>query len=735
MIDDHDICVEIEELRTLLTAIVLEDATDAQWDRLNQLLLANAEARWFASRFLEEESTLRRQFDLLGRVVSFHTPVGPACRRSEADATPESELREQLSINTVSDPSRALRRSMVVALALAASVIVLAGAAALWIDRGGLARGSDQSAPRALRPQVGFMFDNLIDEPDRESATDPPISKPIRVGDVITTVRGLAKLRFSCGAEVFLKGPAELAVLSPMRAALRRGTLTARVAESAHGFRIDTPNSKVIDLGTEFGLTVDENGATDMVVFSGKVALEYADTRPDDSLSPVPSIPQSNVRMLGGGRLLTDGEAMRITASGEVMRLMSVRNSDYPLPGDQYRPPAGWEPIIGSVSDNLREGDTTKCYRIVHHGFAEDARAYVDRPYEWNGLNAEYGLPTFLRGADYVMPFCDDKLSSTLEVRISITRPARLYVLVDDRVDRPHWLTEGFHDTGYNVGIDESSRAASWLSLGCGAGVSIDQSFSVWYADIEMPSTVMLGSMKSPTNISLMYCVAAIPLELAKAMPIEPVGNHQSRLGRGFTTPDRLPVPRAEARTERVDEFALLTIARPVGDDAASANNDVKFRIESNGGQFLPHERVIVDRGTLPLLNDGQVAQNHDDLNENVWYDGQGRFSVDLLKPSSIFEINTFSWHWFERAPHFFTVWGSNAKQMPDTAFEEPDKADGWELIGFVNTLSLGHGGIHASSFRAREGRLGPYRYLLWITEDTTRGTFFTEIDVHAADE
>jgi hypothetical protein len=735
MIEMHDNNAELHELRTLLTAAVLEDATVEQWDRLNQWLLSDAEARRIASRFLEEESMLRRQFEMFDRVVGFHTPPETDCCDLSGDADLEPESRETQTFPESSIASSRVRRAIAVLIALAACILLAFGALEVWDNHGDQFQLADRRELKPLATQVGLMYQDQFSDPGTGLADDLSLSSPIRVGDLITTDSGLAKLQFTCGAEVLLKGPAVLKVLSPMRASLRRGTLTARVEESAHGFRIDTPNSKVIDLGTEFGLTVDENGATDMVVFSGKVALEYSDTKPDDSLTPALSIPPSNVKLLGGGRLLTDGEAMRITETGEVKRLMTVRNSDYPLPSDQHRQPANWTPIIGSVSDNLREGDTTMCYRIVHHGFDEDARAFVDRPYEWNGLNAEYGLPKFLRGADYVMPFCDDKLSSTLEVRVAITRPARLFVLIDNRVELPQWLTERFRDSGFDIGIDESARAASWLSLGRGAGVSIDESFSVWYMDVELPSTVLLGSMKSPTNISLMYCVAAIPLELASTTAAEPIRHHRPRLGRGFTTPDLLPTPQAEVRTERVNEFSQLTIARPTADDLASGKNGVKFRIESNGEKYLPHARVVVDRGMLPLLNNGQVAQNNDDLNQNVWYDGQGRFSVDMLKPVEIAEINTFSWHWLERAPQFFTVWGSDAEQMPDTSFVEAEQANGWELIGYVNTFPLGHGGVHASSLRGGDGSIGRYRHLLWITENTTRGTFFTEIDVHAANE
>jgi hypothetical protein len=147
---------------------------------------------------------------------------------------------------------------------------------------------------------------------------------------------------------------------------------------------------------------------------------------------------------------------------------------------------------------------------------------------------------------------------------------------------------------------------------------------------------------------------------------------------------------------------------------------------------FLPHKDVRIENGTLPVLNDGQVSQNHDDLQRNVWYDSQGRFSADLLRPRNITEINTFSWHWFERAPQFFTVWGSNEAQMPPTDFVEADQAAGWDLIGYVNSRHLYDGQVHVSSLRRPDGPIGPYRYLLWIAEFTGNGTFFTEIDVQA---
>lgn len=84
---------------------------------------------------------------------------------------------------------------------------------------------------------------------------------------------GLARLRFANGVSVTLQGPAEFEIVSGDHARLHSGILTADVPESAIGFRIDTPALQVVDLGTSFGVSVDDNGLTDVSVFEGEVEV------------------------------------------------------------------------------------------------------------------------------------------------------------------------------------------------------------------------------------------------------------------------------------------------------------------------------------------------------------------------------------------------------------------------------------------------------------------------------
>jgi hypothetical protein len=54
---------------------------------------------------------------------------------------------------------------------------------------------------------------------------------------------------------------------------LTRGRISAVAAGAAHGFVVQTPNARVTDLGTEFGVGVTLAGATEVDVFQGQVQV------------------------------------------------------------------------------------------------------------------------------------------------------------------------------------------------------------------------------------------------------------------------------------------------------------------------------------------------------------------------------------------------------------------------------------------------------------------------------
>lgn len=93
----------------------------------------------------------------------------------------------------------------------------------------------------------------------------------MKPGKVLALERGFVEIGFESGANLILEGPARLELLSGKSAKLLYGKMAARVPKSARGFSIVSPQGEVVDLGTEFGMSVAQNGATEVFVFQGEV--------------------------------------------------------------------------------------------------------------------------------------------------------------------------------------------------------------------------------------------------------------------------------------------------------------------------------------------------------------------------------------------------------------------------------------------------------------------------------
>ncbi|HEX3131995.1 MAG TPA: hypothetical protein VHX44_00260 [Planctomycetota bacterium] len=122
---------------------------------------------------------------------------------------------------------------------------------------------------------------------------------------------GTALVRFDGGAEVLLSDVVDLTLESPGSAALQVGRVTVRASEGAAGFILRTPLSEVTDLGTEFALSVDHAGATDLQVIEGEVAWRGLRTTSADS-----------------GTVLRQGQGVRLRsandATGEALTLTAT---------------------------------------------------------------------------------------------------------------------------------------------------------------------------------------------------------------------------------------------------------------------------------------------------------------------------------------------------------------------------------------------------------------------------
>src|SRR5690606_20957662 len=97
---------------------------------------------------------------------------------------------------------------------------------------------------------------------------------PVLAHEPIVLRRGMVKLRFDTGAEVILNAPIEVVPISAGEVRLVKGELVGRcLIDAARGFAVQTANARIVDLGTEFGVRITDNGATEAHVFDGEVML------------------------------------------------------------------------------------------------------------------------------------------------------------------------------------------------------------------------------------------------------------------------------------------------------------------------------------------------------------------------------------------------------------------------------------------------------------------------------
>jgi len=130
-------------------------------------------------------------------------------------------------------------------------------------------------------PEVETVATLVEAEGCRWAGSELPTAQGSRLGvGTLALVEGMATLEFESGARVTLEAPATLEVLSKMHCRLVEGSVVADVPEPAHGFTVDAPTVKVVDLGTRFGVTANRFGNAQVIVFDGEVQVERDNEEP-----------------------------------------------------------------------------------------------------------------------------------------------------------------------------------------------------------------------------------------------------------------------------------------------------------------------------------------------------------------------------------------------------------------------------------------------------------------------
>ena len=109
---------------------------------------------------------------------------------------------------------------------------------------------------------------------DVAAAAVPARGTSLAAGPV-TIGKGTLALLLSSGVELTVDGPAQFDLNSDMQVLLAAGHISAVVPEGAEGFVIEAPGLRVVDLGTEFEVTVPPDGRPQVAVRRGAVEASF----------------------------------------------------------------------------------------------------------------------------------------------------------------------------------------------------------------------------------------------------------------------------------------------------------------------------------------------------------------------------------------------------------------------------------------------------------------------------
>lgn len=299
---------------------------------------------------------------------------------------------------------------------------------------------------------------------------------------------GEATVRLPSGVQLDLVAPVEIRFLSASHVRVVRGRVTADVGENGKGFVMDTPHTRVVDLGTRFGVDASASSHTDVVVLKGKVELYQGN---------------DNARVA----TLNQGEGLRVENSRRMSRIVSVNGLD---DSDAWIrvPAAAGGTTISAVSDNLsgHQPSLRNFYRIVPGGLRDGAPAFADEEDRWEKVHPA------LVGADLVRTFAIDAYNWWLQVSLTIERPAEVFVFVDTRNPLPDWLHADFVDTGETIALD-------FIPSQTPGRVAKRLTYAVWKRTVLAPGTITLGAPYSNPpedrksfKPNRMYGVAARPI-------------------------------------------------------------------------------------------------------------------------------------------------------------------------------------------------------------------------------
>lgn len=166
--------------------------------------------------------------------------------------------------------------------------------------------------PKQVSEPAAIVTDVIETTPGSSGPLLRPGARLLTRSGLHSLDQGIIKMRFDNGVDIVIEAPALFEILTYDEISLHTGRLYAQVPHRSVGFIVSTPNSKVIDLGTAFGVYADVHGNTDIHVMVGEVSV-VSGTR-------------SDVR---DSELLSESQACRVEMDSEVIHPIPFRREAF----------------------------------------------------------------------------------------------------------------------------------------------------------------------------------------------------------------------------------------------------------------------------------------------------------------------------------------------------------------------------------------------------------------------
>jgi hypothetical protein len=291
---------EDDEIRQLLMTGLDGDTSDEQRARLNDLLRGSEQLRQSAARFLRDDSILTEEIGTLEKALSFLQQSSEPAATAGADqllpalARWDRANRPLTSTISANPLWRTMRRAADyvnghgLAVAAAAAIVSIGliwqyGTMMAKLDRLYTLTAKTDPADmqrKGPRPRSGSASPATAPVARVTGLSDckwPQGEAGLKFGDALTPgqrlqlTSGVLQLTYDTGARVTIEGPVDMVMTTGIEAKLSAGKIAAVVPRFARGYTILTPTAEVVDLGTEFGVSVDTAGDSEIHVFDGDV--------------------------------------------------------------------------------------------------------------------------------------------------------------------------------------------------------------------------------------------------------------------------------------------------------------------------------------------------------------------------------------------------------------------------------------------------------------------------------